>query len=89
MADTTTTYESLLSSIDTAIAALITSPQVDYKIGNISVSAGQKLEQLRKLRTDIIEWYRAIPAEAVVTMQDFVNAFGEDLTEYYNEGTLP
>lgn len=85
MADTTTTYEALLTSIDAAIATLIASPQVNYKIGNISVNAGDKLEQLRKMRNDVITWYRQLPAEAIVTMQDFTTQFGEDLTQYFNE----
>ena len=39
-----------LDDINTAIAALVASPQVDYKMGDKTVKAGQKMTQLLQLR---------------------------------------
>ena len=44
-----------LAQVDTMIQSLLESPQVDYTIGDKSVSASQKLAQLRAYRKDLIE----------------------------------
>ncbi len=86
MADTQAYYSGLLVTIDTQITALVTNQQVNYSIGNISVSAGDKLEQLRKLRLDIVAKLNALPVESIETIQDDQTIFGEDITRYHNEG---
>ena len=39
-----------IEQVNEAIANLVSSPQVDYTIGNKTVKAGQKMDQLIKLR---------------------------------------
>jgi len=39
-----------INDIDNKIDELIANPQIDYRIGDISVSASQKLAQLREIR---------------------------------------
>lgn len=86
MAHTATTYEALITAIDTKIALLVATQEVDYTVGNVSYKAGDKIEQLRKMRESLMKEYRGLPAEAIITQQDLITEFGEDLTEYVNEG---
>ena len=86
MADTASSYETLIAAIDTRISALVAAQEVNYRIGNISVDASDKLDQLIKLREKVVEWARSLPAETVVTMQTMISAFGEDITQYVHEG---
>ena len=44
-----------LAEVETAINALLTDPQVDYTIGDKTVKASQKLEQLMKYRDHLLE----------------------------------
>lgn len=85
MADSQSYYSGLLTTIDAKISGLITNPQVDYKVGDISVSASQKLEQLMTLREQIIKRMVEKPYEVIETMQDGVNLFGQDYGRYVNE----
>ena len=85
MADTQSYYSGLLTTIDTQISGLITNQQVNYTIGNISVSAGQKLEQLMKMREMVIKRMTERPEEIIENVQDGVGLFGEDFGRYYNE----
>ena len=48
------TTQELIDLIDTKIEELIDSPEVDYKIGDKSVSAGQKLKQLKDMRASLL-----------------------------------
>ena len=42
-------------AIDNAINALVTNPQVNYSIGDKSVSAGDLIRQLMELRTNLAQ----------------------------------
>jgi len=44
-----------IADVNTAIAALVAAPEVDYKFGDKSVKAGQKLTQLLQIRKMLIE----------------------------------
>ena len=44
-----------IAQIDDMIETLLRSPQVDYKIGQKTVSASQKLAQLRAYRKDLVD----------------------------------
>jgi len=46
--------QGLIDLIDEKIEALINSPEVDYKIGDKSVSAGQKMKQLKDMRASLL-----------------------------------
>ena len=48
------TTQELIDLIDEKIEALIESPEVDYKIGDKSVSAGQKMKQLKDMRASLL-----------------------------------
>ena len=85
MADSQSYYSGLLTTIDTKISGLISSQEVNYAIGNIRVDAGQKLEQLMKLREKVIARMVEKPYEEIETLQDGVNLFGEDFGRYVNE----
>lgn len=69
-----------LAEIDTAIKALVDSPQVDYREGDKTYKASQKLEQLLAVRKALIE----NPDAEIATMAfDFdVDEFGQDKTQY-------
>lgn len=41
-------------TVNAAIAALVATPEVDYKIGDKSVKAGQKLTQLLAVRKELM-----------------------------------
>lgn len=43
-----------IADINAAIAALVESPKVDYKIGDKTVKAGQKMAQLLALRRELM-----------------------------------
>ena len=85
MADTSAYYSGLLVSIDTKISALVASPEVDYKVGNTSVKASQKLSQLMELRELIVKRMNEKPEESITTLQTDFSVFGEDLNSYINE----
>ena len=48
------TTQELIDLVDEKIEALIESPEVDYKIGDKSVSAGQKMKQLKDMRASLL-----------------------------------
>jgi len=74
------TTQALIDKIDTKIEALIESPQVDYKIGDKSVSAGQKIKQLREMRAELL---KNPDADAVWMAYDFhITEFGEDRSQH-------
>ena len=68
--------QELLDLIDTKIEALVTTQEVDYKIGDKSVSASDKIKQLQVMRKEILAG-----ADADIKIISFdidVNEFGED-----------
>ena len=70
-----------LAEVETKIAALLESPQVDYVIGDKKVSASQKLDQLIKYREHLVKH----PIDADLQTIHFntnVNEFGEEQGEY-------
>ena len=74
------TSAQLLTAINTKISALVASPEVDWKDGDVSVKAGQKLEQLLKAREVLL---KAPDADlALMTFDNAINDFGVDLAEY-------
>jgi len=44
-----------IADVNAAIVALITSPRVDYTIGDKNVKAGQKMTQLLAIRKQLME----------------------------------
>ncbi len=88
MADSQSYYSGLLATIDVRISGLIVSPQVDYTVGGISVKASQKLEQLMTLREKVIKRMTEKPFEAIETLQDGVNMFGQDFARYVAEENI-
>lgn len=77
----------LIELIDTEIETLITSPQVDYQIGEKRVSAGQKITQLREMREALLKQQTQYPAGGsggdftVVAFDSQINEFGTDRTQ--------
>jgi len=70
-----------LSEVETKIAALLESPQVDYMIGDKKVSASQKLAQLIKYREHLLKY----PVDADLQTVHFntnVDEFGVEQGEY-------
>ena len=68
--------QEMLDLIDTKIEALVTTQEVDYKIGDKSVSASDKIKQLQVMRKEILAG-----ADADIKIISFdidVNEFGED-----------
>ena len=48
------TSQELVDLIDEKIEALISSPEVSYKIGDKSVSASDKIKQLKDMRASLL-----------------------------------
>lgn len=69
-----------LDEVNTKIEALLNGQQVDYEIGDKSVKASQKLDQLLKYREHLLK----NPAPDVATMHmDFgTNEFGEETGQF-------
>jgi len=68
--------QEMLDLIDTKIEGLINNPETDYKIGDKSVSASDKIKQLQVMRKEILAG-----ADADIKIISFdidVNEFGED-----------
>lgn len=69
-----------LADVNAAIAALVSTPEVDYKIGDKQVKAGQKMTQLLQLRKALIE-----NPEADIDLIAFdaldINEFGTNLSQ--------
>lgn len=84
MADTQLYYSGLIVTIDAKISALIASPQVDYAVGNVRVSASQKLEQLTRLREMFISRMSEKPYEGIDVIQSNFDAFGEEFGSFVN-----
>ncbi len=82
MPDTESYYSGLLDRIDAQISGLISSGKVDYQVGNVRVSASQRLEQLTKMRQSILDNIARKPNEQIETLQSDTSAFGEDHTSY-------
>jgi len=70
-----------ITDIDAKIQALLDSPQVDYREGDVSVSASQKLSQLMQVREMLV---RNPDADiSIMTFDsDDINEFGEDNNQY-------
>ena len=69
--------QEMIDLIDTKIEGLINNPEVDYKIGDKSVSASDKIKQLQVMRKEILAG-----ADADIKIISFdvndINEFGED-----------
>lgn len=73
------TNQELLAKILVKIEACIDSPQVDYKIGDVTVSSSQYLSQLLQMKKEL---ETTIPAEEhIVEMEHSINQFGVVETE--------
>lgn len=69
-----------IDTVNAAIAALVETPEVDYKIGDKTVKAGQKMTQLLALRAEL-----ARNPEADINIMAFdaldINEFGTSRTQ--------
>lgn len=69
-----------IADVNAAIAALISSPEVDYRIGDKQVRAGQKMTQLLQLRKMLME-NPAADIDIVAFDALDINEFGTDDTQ--------
>jgi hypothetical protein len=74
-----TTDAQRLAAIDLKIDALLTTPEVDYTDGDVSVKAGQKIQQLLDARKEILA--HPTPDIALMVFDNPVDEFGNDTTE--------
>lgn len=69
-----------IANVNEAIEALIANPQTDYRIGDKTVKAGQKLTQLIQVRKMLME-----NPEADISLIAFdalsIDEFGEDTSQ--------
>lgn len=70
-----------IDTVNAAITELVNNPEVDYKIGNKTVKAGQKITQLLQLRKQLMENPAADISLIVFDALD-INEFGTDTTQY-------
>lgn len=70
-----------LADVDTAIAALVASPEVDYKVGDKQFKNSQKLQQLKAIREMILN----NPSSPDIDFMAFdaldIDVFGDDRTQ--------
>ena len=69
-----------LAQVETKINALLESPQVDYRSGDLQVSASQKLKQLLAYREHLLKHPAA--SQAFVSMDLGTNEFGIETGEF-------
>ena len=79
--------QELLDLIDTKIKALVTTQEVDYKIGDKSVSASDKIKQLQVMRKEILAG-----ADADIKIISFdvndINEFGIDNNQVIKQSDM-
>lgn len=85
MALTATQLETQLTSLQTAINTALTNPRPNYRVGEVEYKHGDYLKMLFEQQEKLQKMLSEIPAEALDTIQDGVNDFGEDLTDYKHE----
>ena len=73
------TNQELLAKILVKIEACIDSPQVDYRIGDITISASQYLSQLLEMKKELES--SLPPEEHLEEMEHSINQFGVDESE--------
>ena len=76
----TMTNQQLIDLIDTKIETLVTTQEVDYTEGDVSVKKGQKMEQLIKLRASLLRQPDA--AVDFIAIDYDISDFGIDLSQY-------
>lgn len=79
------TTAELLAQVNTAIAALIASPEVDFVEGDVEIKAGQKMTQLLQARKVLTQ--STDDDVALITFDDVITTFGEDLTQRTGDNT--
>jgi len=70
-----------ITTVNAAIAALVASPEVDYKIGDKSVKAGQKMAQLLELRKELMN-HPAADIDIIAFDALDIDEFGTDNTQF-------
>ena len=85
MANTQVFYSGLLATVDAQLSALAVNPQVDYQVGNVRISASQKLKQLMDMREMIITRMKEKPFESIEVIQSDFSVFGQDLSSFIGE----
>lgn len=74
----------------TAVMALITAklaagPAANWTVGDVSFREADSLETLYEQRDKLIEQMRMIPSENISAVQNAVDTFGHDGTEYIGD----
>jgi len=85
MAYDSTTLETQLTSVQSAITSALTNPRPDWQVGQVRMSHGAYLKMLFEQQDRLIEQLKGIPAEVINTTNDRIDMFGRDATEYHNE----
>lgn len=70
----------MIDQIDAQLTTLITTQEVDFKMGALTVRAGQKINQLLQAREKLTQMVD--PDITFVAFSDSVDEFGTDNTEY-------
>lgn len=86
MANTAAYYTSKLAAIDTAIDNLLANPRPDYKVGNTMMNYASLLEKLEAARNRCLELLNSFQGESFETINTDVNEFGQDISDYLNDG---
>lgn len=81
-----TDLEANLVAITTLITAKLTGGVIaNWRVGDVSFNEADSVETLIKFRDSIIEQLRDIPSEVISPIQNAVDVFGNDGTEYVGE----
>lgn len=77
--------ESQLTLVQTNIAAALTNPAPNWRVGEVSFNQQDYLKYLFDQQRALIEQLRAFPSEEITTVQNEVDALGKDGTQYMGE----
>jgi len=80
-----TTLETQLTAVQTAITTALANPQPDWQVGQVRINHGAYLKMLFEHQDNLIKQLKSFPSEHIVTQQNAVDELGHDQTEYINE----
>lgn len=81
-------YQAQLILIQSAIDTALENPKPNYRVGQVMYNHADYIAMLFAQQEKLIERINATPSEKMDTVQDGIDEFGVDLTDYKNEPNL-
>ena len=80
-----TTLQTQLDAVMTAINTAIANPAPNWSVGTVKFNQTEYLSMLCEQRDKLINQLRSLPSESIDTVQNSIDTFGHDSTEYIGE----